>query len=573
MGYKIFYSYQSDIKKKLNQIFIREAINAAIVKITEFNIDPLIEGFYGLGGNPPLAESMLKQSKDSDIFIGDITFTSSKIWQSQGVNFLEDSKTYLIEIEKPFNLKPAPNPNVLLEIGYSWALKSFNRSILVMNEAFGHPSLLPVDMVNLRWPITYNLSEERHSLSSKYNKEFENLTIALEGAIREAINSNIEYQSELLSPLQTYSSWARIYTTPFILKSKTKKIITDLRCLISKNDKSIRIIAPSKSGLSRLLFELFRKNHDLEENIANLNKLVYYDYDGILEGNISEKIDIIRIQNLDKILILDNCPQDKLEKIEEFFLDTKVKLISTTNKSQQARNEYIISKSDVLDISIEILETKFSYSTAVELATKLKSNIKMVIHNLNDNVSLEGQTSSLELIKQEIGEGNIKKGALELLTNISIFRFLGIHSVYTHELSCFLDAFYPGTELVEFDAIMKILIEIGLIIRKGDFIQVIVDDEELIYDWWKELNSQKIEQIQKIDNSRLLNKLTDQLINTHKNLAIPGLEHNLFGSDKFLRKNDYYLTSQGQKFLNCITQIFPEKVLKISEEIVQNLLK
>ena len=120
MGYKIFYSYQSDISKKLNQFFIREAINLAIDRIKDYDIEPLIEGFYGKGGNPPLAETMLEQSRDADIFIGDVTFTSSKIWQSKGVAFNEDANSYLIEIEKPVDLNPAPNPNVLLETGYSW---------------------------------------------------------------------------------------------------------------------------------------------------------------------------------------------------------------------------------------------------------------------------------------------------------------------------------------------------------------------------------------------------------------------------------------------------------------------
>ncbi|MBL4879738.1 MAG: hypothetical protein JKX82_00305, partial [Oleispira sp.] len=264
MGYRIFYSYQSDISKKLNLIFIRDAINAAIKKIKHHKIEPLIEGFYGIGGNPPLVEAMLKQSQGTDIFIGDVTFTSSKIWQSQGVNFHEDAKTYLIEIEKPTDLKPAPNPNVLLETGYSWALKTFNRTILVMNEAFGSPSQLPVDMKGLRWPITYNLSEDRFDKKSKFNKEFEQLTDAFEFAINDAINSSIEYQESLLSPFQLYYAWEKESRNDFILTKKIEKIISEIRAQVIQDNKPIRIVGPAKSGKSRILFVIFRKNGSLE---------------------------------------------------------------------------------------------------------------------------------------------------------------------------------------------------------------------------------------------------------------------------------------------------------------------
>src|SRR5690554_3216425 len=130
MGYRIFYSYQSDIDKKLNLKFIREAINDAISKITDYDIEPLIEGFYGVGGNPPLADKMLQQSQSSDIFIGDVTFTSSKIWHNP-LSLVENEKSYSLEIPKG-DLKPSPNPNVLIETGFSWALKSYERTILVM---------------------------------------------------------------------------------------------------------------------------------------------------------------------------------------------------------------------------------------------------------------------------------------------------------------------------------------------------------------------------------------------------------------------------------------------------------
>ena len=446
-------------------------------------------------------------------------------------------------------------------------------TILVMNTAFDVPSRLPVDMKNIRWPITYNLSEERLAKVSKYRKELENLTIALEEAIRDAINSSIQYQEKILSPLQTYHSWATLYRTSFILRNKTKTIITELRELIGNDNKPVRIVGPSKSGMSRLLFELFRKNEDLEENSEYLNRIVYHDYNGALEGDISQKLDLLSKQNLDKVLILDNCPDNKTEKIGELFIDSKVKLITTSNTSHSDHNEYIISERDVLEICIEILETKFSYNKAVELANELNGNLKKVVLNLSENVSSEGQTSTLELIKQEIGQGNVDKGAIELLTNISLFKYLGVQNWHEHELVTFKTIFYPGEAMENVNSIIEILLVQNLINRKGDFVQVQIDEEELVYEWWKNIDSKKINIIHSLDNDRLLYRFFEQLLKTHKSSPIPALEHNLFGSDKFLTKNDFYTTEMGQKLLNDLALIYPERVLDISELIVNNLLK
>ena len=282
MGYKVFYSFQTDTDSKLNLGFIRKAIEKAIKNIKEFDIDPLIEGFRGVGGNTPLLETMLNQSAKADVFIGDVTYTSSKIWQSKGIGFFQDANQYFIEIDKPLDLKPAPNPNVLLEMGYSWGRKNFERTILVMNEAFGNPSLLPVDMKGLRWPITYNLSLERVEDLEIKAKEFKDLSKALEGAIRTAINSSFEYQERKLSPMYIYRSWARNQRGSFIITPKIEKILTDLRLLVTADDKACRFVGPPNVGKSRILFELFRKNGGLQEVPEQMQRIIYHDLAGPL---------------------------------------------------------------------------------------------------------------------------------------------------------------------------------------------------------------------------------------------------------------------------------------------------
>ena len=47
----------------------------------------------------------------------------------------------------------SPNPNVLVETGYSWGKKDYGRTILIINKAFGDPNDLPIDMRHVRWPV------------------------------------------------------------------------------------------------------------------------------------------------------------------------------------------------------------------------------------------------------------------------------------------------------------------------------------------------------------------------------------------------------------------------------------
>jgi hypothetical protein len=78
MGYKIFYSYQSDSPHKVNKDFIKDAIVSAIDQVEDFDIEELNVGYEREPQNQPLLETMLDQSEDSDLFIGDMTLTSSK---------------------------------------------------------------------------------------------------------------------------------------------------------------------------------------------------------------------------------------------------------------------------------------------------------------------------------------------------------------------------------------------------------------------------------------------------------------------------------------------------------------
>ncbi|MBD3862318.1 hypothetical protein [Olleya marilimosa] len=566
MSYRIFYSYQSDIKKKLNQIFIREAINAAIAKITDFKIEPLIEGFYGKGGNPPLAETMLKQSKGSDIFIGDVTFTSSKIWQSKGVNFYEDSSTYLIEIDKPIDLKPAPNPNVLLETGYSWALKSFNRSILVMNEAFGHPSLLPVDMSNLRHPITYNLTEERHSLKSKYKKELENLTLALEGAIRDAINSSIEYQIEHWRPFIVHSQWKKDHAFPFYLTPLVKKKIVELRDLILKDKKPIRFTGLIGCGKTRLVLEALQKHGDLPRHTLS-EQIIYYDFEGITSGEVSRELAELKDLNQQKIFVADNCSLKKHIKLSKHFRGTNIKVITIKTIKDVTKTEHATIFFDE-DITVEIFESiikeKFSSSSILEVIDKLGRNLENFIQLIQSGV-IEGDLtkSTIELLNILLEDKNIKKGAFKFLIAISVFNQIGVSGQPKSQIE-FIRSVFVGCSESEINELIELLEYKNLIEAKGDYIVINSFKEELVKFW----KSESIDNLEDIIKGVTKNKLWYDFKKPFFQLLKqkPELVTRLVGEGGLLSDKKFIDSRFGGEFINLFADYYPEEALSVLKQ-------
>ena len=201
MEYRIFYSYQSDSPKQINELFIEKAIKEAIKTIKGAKIK-LIKGFKGTSGQKPLANTMLQQSESSDIFIGDVTLTAEFNDHIYKNHWLLSSYQ---KIDKNGKVKKYPNGNVLLETGYSWAKKDYDRTILIMNEAYGEAKGLPVDMGHLRWPVIYNLAESYSKI--EHDTTLTQLVSDLKGAIVAAMKTTRTYHRNRFKPFKQHDVW------------------------------------------------------------------------------------------------------------------------------------------------------------------------------------------------------------------------------------------------------------------------------------------------------------------------------------------------------------------------------
>jgi hypothetical protein len=138
MSSTIFYAWQSDSDEKVNRYFIRDALKAAITSLSR---DEKVEEAPRLDhdtkdvpGSPSIVEAILSKITQASVFVADVTL-----------------------VAKTLDNTLVPNPNVMLELGYAVAKLTDRQVLTVMNEASGHPTLLPFDLAHRRWPITYNL--------------------------------------------------------------------------------------------------------------------------------------------------------------------------------------------------------------------------------------------------------------------------------------------------------------------------------------------------------------------------------------------------------------------------------
>lgn len=305
MAYKVFYSYQTDIETDLNQEFIKSILFDIKEKVKDEELI-ISYGFRNSSGNPPLAQEMLAQASNCDVFIGDVTFTSAKL------NLLKNrlfklGKRELILKEKDGD-KKSPNPNVLLETGFSWANHSPHNTILVMNTAFGLPNEMPVDMNDLRWPIKYHLCKKQLKDDSYVKSVRKELTKDLTIAIKSVIKSSNEHLRNRFLPFFIYKDWPAVnHSSEYLITDDLIEKIRIYRKELAIKGNVIEYGAKSDSGKTRFAYEIFREQKDILNEDENINKVFYFDMLSSDIGYIKKQLSEFRLLKQHKILIIDNC--------------------------------------------------------------------------------------------------------------------------------------------------------------------------------------------------------------------------------------------------------------------------
>ncbi len=180
--FTVFYSWQSDLPRKLTRDIVHGAASRAMERL---NFDASVEDAprldhdtQGVAGAPEIAGTILRKIEQCGVFLADLTFVAT---------------TTPADVNKV--AKRIPNPNVLLELGYAAAKIGWERIVLVMNSAYGDPDELIFDLRHRRFPLTFNLGPETRrdaeavewTLSEKMEEALRAALQAEHAAVQEAI--------------------------------------------------------------------------------------------------------------------------------------------------------------------------------------------------------------------------------------------------------------------------------------------------------------------------------------------------------------------------------------------------
>jgi hypothetical protein len=128
---RVFYSWQSDLPDDSNREYLRTILAAASERLTtrrpKGHAVVLDSDTLGVPGAPPITEAVLEKIRNARVFVADVSITNSS---AAG--------------------KKAPNPNVLVELGYALRGLGWSRILMLMNTEFGEPRELPFDLHHLR---------------------------------------------------------------------------------------------------------------------------------------------------------------------------------------------------------------------------------------------------------------------------------------------------------------------------------------------------------------------------------------------------------------------------------------
>lgn len=152
----VFYSWQSDLPNATNRGFILNALESAaktLRKDGSLLVEPVIDrDTAGVPGSPNISETIFRKINQASVFVCDVSIINQVV------------------LGYAPGARPTPNPNVLVELGYAFKRLGDKRVILVLNDVYGGPELLPFDL-RTRRVVRYHMKEDQDRASERKRLE------------------------------------------------------------------------------------------------------------------------------------------------------------------------------------------------------------------------------------------------------------------------------------------------------------------------------------------------------------------------------------------------------------------
>jgi len=248
MNRTAFYSWQSDLPKSENLNFIENSILSSIKNLKKtkpISIDLTIDkATRKLSGSPDIAESIFTKISNCSVFIADISIiNSSSIKQ-----------------------RKAPNPNVLIEIGYAARTLGWEKIICIYNTDYGNFKDLPFDLRNRRiMPYSLKGNAKSH-VKRNLSKEIYNAIIEMHnrGLLTDKILDFLkkEIDQELLSLI--------LHFTRYIChENDSTNMFESVQEFLNYSETDILEILKNKRTLGFYVLKSFEENEESFKKFVN----------------------------------------------------------------------------------------------------------------------------------------------------------------------------------------------------------------------------------------------------------------------------------------------------------------
>jgi hypothetical protein len=178
MNVKVFFSWQSDSPSAIGRSFVTSTLVAALARLrvdATLDLRPELDSdTQQVPGSPQIFSAILEKLDKCAVMVADVSLTYKR--SADGGRL-------------------APNPNVLVELGYALKRLGDKRVVLIMNTTYGRPEALPFDLRGHR-VITYSAAET-DELSENTKSEF---TGSVEAAVRD-IFANVPLPDDIAPPV------------------------------------------------------------------------------------------------------------------------------------------------------------------------------------------------------------------------------------------------------------------------------------------------------------------------------------------------------------------------------------
>ena len=164
----VFYSWQSDLQNGTNRSLIQGCLEKAAKELRaddSIKVEPVIDrDTQDVPGSPDITGTILGKIDSASVVVADVSIINC---DGEG--------------------RPTPNPNVLLEVGYTAKSLGWERLILVHNSAFGGVEDLPFDLRPKR-ALRYNCPidlEDRSQVRRELHGKLKSALALVLGSVEE----------------------------------------------------------------------------------------------------------------------------------------------------------------------------------------------------------------------------------------------------------------------------------------------------------------------------------------------------------------------------------------------------